>query len=191
MTLREQKKAETRRTLQQAAHMLSRQQPWETVTVDDIAAQAGVSRRTFFNYFESKEAVLSSASADVSLGLPALVLARPAEESPWQALRAAFVTNLDGATSESITAFRSLWHQPSQMDSVVSIRRELEAGLTDAVLSRMPGAVKADAHLVAAVFMAVTRVAITNWLNSERTTTLVEVLDQALDQVRVGPSATG
>ncbi|RIJ76806.1 TetR family transcriptional regulator [Nakamurella silvestris] len=185
MNLREQKKAETRRTLQQAAHMLARQQPWESVTVDDIASQAGVSRRTFFNYFESKEAVLSSASADTSLGMPELVRARPAEETAWQALRAAFVASLNGATPESITAFRSLWHQLSQMDSVVRVRRELEAGLTAAVHERMPGAPKDDAHLVAAVFLATTRVAITSWLNSEQTVTLVEVIDAAIARVRI------
>jgi AcrR family transcriptional regulator len=45
----------TRRALQTAALELAEAQGIATTTIDQIAARAGVSRRTFFRYFASKE----------------------------------------------------------------------------------------------------------------------------------------
>ena len=56
-TVREQKKALTRDALVAAAWALFSRQGFEATTVDDIAQRADVSRRTFFRYFETKEAV--------------------------------------------------------------------------------------------------------------------------------------
>ncbi|GAA4908802.1 TetR family transcriptional regulator [Streptomonospora salina] len=55
MGLRERKKAATRRTLQRAAVRLAVEHGSENVTVDDITTAADVSKRTFFNYFSSKD----------------------------------------------------------------------------------------------------------------------------------------
>ncbi|MBV2363467.1 TetR family transcriptional regulator [Streptomonospora nanhaiensis] len=55
MGLRERKKLATRRTLQHEALRLAIEHGSENVTVDDIAAAANVSTRTFFNYFSSKD----------------------------------------------------------------------------------------------------------------------------------------
>ena len=58
LALREQKKAHTREAVVQAAQALFTQDGFENVTVDQIAVEAGISRRTFFRYFPVKEAVV-------------------------------------------------------------------------------------------------------------------------------------
>jgi AcrR family transcriptional regulator len=52
-------RAEVRRELVAAAVTLFRTRGYEETTVDDIAAAAGVGRRTFFRYFRSKEDAVS------------------------------------------------------------------------------------------------------------------------------------
>lgn len=54
----EGKRARKRDALVAAAHTLFRAQGFEATTIDQIAAAAGVSRRTFFRYFATKDAVV-------------------------------------------------------------------------------------------------------------------------------------
>jgi AcrR family transcriptional regulator len=56
MQLRERKKRDTRQALAEAAVGLGLTEGFDAVTVDRITEAAGVSRRTFFRYFDSKEA---------------------------------------------------------------------------------------------------------------------------------------
>jgi AcrR family transcriptional regulator len=84
---RERKKSATRERIQAAALQLCQGRGYEEVTVEDIARAAGVSRRTFFRYFPSKEGAilfdtLDSLLADAILGAPKSI-------SAIQAIRAA------------------------------------------------------------------------------------------------------
>ena len=54
-TLRERRKAETWNALHDAAASLALERGIEQATVEAIAESAGVSQRTFFNYFKAKE----------------------------------------------------------------------------------------------------------------------------------------
>jgi AcrR family transcriptional regulator len=56
--LRERKRADTRFRIEQAALKLVLERGLDATTIDAVAAAAGISQRTFFNYFESKEAAL-------------------------------------------------------------------------------------------------------------------------------------
>jgi len=59
--IREQKRRETRLRIRNEAARLVDEHGYDKVTVDDICRDAGISRRTFFNYVDSKdEAILGS-----------------------------------------------------------------------------------------------------------------------------------
>lgn len=58
LSRRERKKIETRQRLLEAALQLFREHGYDDTTVEQIAAAADVAKGTFFNYFETKEAIL-------------------------------------------------------------------------------------------------------------------------------------
>ncbi|MGI9155383.1 MAG: TetR family transcriptional regulator [Marmoricola sp.] len=88
---RERKKNQTRRRLQLTTLQMATEHGLAGVTTEQIADAADVSPRTFFNYFPSKEAALMSADPGRDERLRALLVARPADESPVASLRAIMV----------------------------------------------------------------------------------------------------
>ncbi|WP_326691615.1 MULTISPECIES: TetR family transcriptional regulator [unclassified Streptomyces] len=72
--------------LTEAALQLLASKGYEAVTVDEIVSAAGVSRRTFFRYFASKEDVVVRFLTDMGAGMRAELAARPAGEPPSVAL---------------------------------------------------------------------------------------------------------
>lgn len=80
--LRERKKDETRRGLREAAGRLFAERGFAQTTVADIAAEANVSERTFFRYFENKEALLLPDGVELYARIEEAFLARPRDEAP-------------------------------------------------------------------------------------------------------------
>src|SRR5437764_6562794 len=79
--LRARKKQATREALREAALRLALEHGPENVRVDDIAEAAGVSPRTYNNYFASREqAIVAAIAAERALRVGAALRARPADE---------------------------------------------------------------------------------------------------------------
>jgi AcrR family transcriptional regulator len=87
--LRARKKGRTRDAIRDAAHDLFVERGYAGTTVDDIAAAADISPRTFFRYFTSKEEVLFSRFDETLDLLREFLDQRPAGESVGDGLRAA------------------------------------------------------------------------------------------------------
>jgi AcrR family transcriptional regulator len=97
--LRERKKQRTRTTLIDAAVELCDRQGFERTTVDQIAAIADVSPRTFSRYFATKDAI-ALALIDEALELTAAELARqPHDISHFEALRRSYVVMYNNTKS--------------------------------------------------------------------------------------------
>lgn len=97
--LRERKKQRTRATLIDAAVDLCDRQGFDRTTVDQIAAIADVSPRTFSRYFATKDAI-ALALIDDAIDLAAVELARqPSDISHFEALRRSFVSMYNGTKS--------------------------------------------------------------------------------------------
>lgn len=84
-------KLRTERALQQAALNLFAQQGYDATTTDEIADRAGVSHRTFFRYFPTKESVLFVGEYGWFQSFTKHFRAQPAElsdfEAAWATLR--------------------------------------------------------------------------------------------------------
>lgn len=85
--LRESKKRATRQRLSDVATKLFYERGFDAVTVDEIAAAAGVSKMTVFNYFARKEDLLLDREDEVEPLLRAAIAERPRSQSPVRALR--------------------------------------------------------------------------------------------------------
>ena len=79
-SLRTRKRAETRSALVQAAYAIVRDDGFDGLTAEAVADRAGVSRRTFFNYFPSVESVLTASVTEFFASVGERLEARPVDE---------------------------------------------------------------------------------------------------------------
>ncbi|GGS64284.1 TetR family transcriptional regulator [Streptomyces griseoviridis] len=89
-SLRERTRAAMRAEVSDVAFRLFAEQGFENTTVEQIAAAASLSRTTFFRYFGTKEEVVLGRVGEYGRQVADALAARPADESPWYALRRAF-----------------------------------------------------------------------------------------------------
>jgi AcrR family transcriptional regulator len=100
----ERRRQRTQRALQEAAIALTGRRGLAGVTVEDIAAAAGVSRRTFFNHFPTKAAALFDPDPSDAERLARLLSAASGSADPWRALQSALVSFVAG--HENVIAVR-------------------------------------------------------------------------------------
>ncbi|MET8121371.1 TetR family transcriptional regulator [Micromonospora sp. NPDC005189] len=167
--LRERKKAATRLALHEAALRLAAEQGFDAVTVEAIADAANVSRRTFSNYFSSKEQALFHGDTTRLHRLLQLIREQPLDEPPWTVLSRAAERLTEEMFGGSGPAWlgqrRKLRGQPGlaphQVAAYAAIERELAAELAH----RLSDAdVALRSRLLAATFLAILRVAVQHWI---------------------------
>ncbi|TDQ00704.1 TetR/AcrR family transcriptional regulator [Labedaea rhizosphaerae] len=186
-TLRTRKKAATRQSLHEAALRLAVERGLDGVTVEDIADDAGVSRRTFSNYFANKEDAILHADRERTAELVALVEGRPAGEPPWQALRAATgVLYRAQATPdpEWVTQLRLLRRHPSLLARQAGDHITLEQDLAAVLIRRGHDLDRETAQLMASTFLTVVRTASVLWLEEPGKQPLPDVVDRLLGRLR-------
>ncbi|MEV6306059.1 TetR family transcriptional regulator [Actinoplanes sp. NPDC051861] len=188
--LRERKKAATRQALYEAAVRLAMEHGPERITVEAIADEAGVSRRTFSNYFANKEEALFHGDRARTGLLIEKVRARPAGEAPWAALSAAaieFYGQLGDLNPEWISQTRLLRRHPSLAAAQAQTFATMEHELGEEVAARMdqdPSEVRAK--LIAATFLATLRVSLTVWLEHPADASYLDVARRALAETGRG-----
>lgn len=93
-----ERKARTRQALVDAALNLVAAHGFDAITADEIAAAAGVSPRTFFRHFATKEQVLLFGEDDFVTSFTGVYLAQPPELDEVSAIAASFTVLAPGVS---------------------------------------------------------------------------------------------
>jgi len=157
---REQRKAETRQAISDVATRLIIERGFEAVSMSEIADAAGVSRKTVFNYFASKEQLVFDRDEEARQLLREGMAAR-ASMTPLVAFQTLVRELLDtGHPLLRINAgAASFWKTVAQSAVLVAHARQLQALLTDDLAQLMAESAgrpveDTDARLGASMLMA-------------------------------------
>ncbi|MFC4536398.1 TetR/AcrR family transcriptional regulator [Sphaerisporangium dianthi] len=165
--MRERKKRATREALQVAALRLALERGPENVRVEDIAEAAGVSPRTYNNYFSSREqAIVAAIAADRAAHVAAAVAARPPEAGLGDAVVEAVVELHTDSGDHPRDALLMIASSSALRACYVDTVTAIEAPLAEAITGRCPGIERLTAQVLSAAVGAAARVALRQWLRS-------------------------
>lgn len=187
-SLRDRKKAATRQALHEVALRLALGEGLDNVTVERIADEVGVSRRTFSNYFANKEDAILHADRERTRKLLDLVRHRPASEGSWPALRrSAAELYREQAVPDlaRVEQFRLLRQHPSLMARQAADQFALARDLAAVLEDRDPDLDHELARLIAATFLAAVRTAGSLWFEQGGSEPLIEIVDRLLRRVHI------
>ncbi|MEA5360866.1 TetR family transcriptional regulator [Amycolatopsis sp., V23-08] len=167
---RERKKLATRAAVRDAALSLAIRHGIENVTVEQIAAEADIAVRTFFNHFSSKEEAVISVAAAGAEALITEFRRRPAGESVPEALRQAVFVAMeshDEAGRDYVKTLQLIRRAPSLVPWQMAVLTAQESALADVIAERL-GLTEPTARyplLCAAMALAALRIALDRWLD--------------------------
>ncbi|MEU7901529.1 TetR family transcriptional regulator [Actinoplanes sp. NPDC049118] len=198
MGLRERKKAETRSALSWAAIRLTVERGFDNVRVQDIADAAGVSPRTFNNYFSGKGEAIASRHLNRLQRAADGLLARPEGEPLWESITHVALSQFEpgpelvahpvadrGAWAAGL---RTMLAEPALQGELLRAGVRAEAEFAAAVARRTGTDLEKDLypHLVAAAVTAANNVAQAHFLRSGGTVSMEALLTEALGRIAAG-----
>lgn len=153
--LRERKKRRTRLDLHHAAVHLVDAEDLESVTVDRIAAQAGVSTRTFFNYYPSKESAILGFPEDMGRIIQEAFGERPAGEPVWQSVLAVMQAVTSGQVEDRTVVRRVVGRYPELVQGLTQATSGARQVAHREIAARLEaeGRGSAEAECLAAVYL--------------------------------------
>ena len=189
--LRERKKLATKQALAFAAMRLAVERGLENVRVQDITDAVNVSRRTFTNYFSSKEEAIASLNADRAARAAEALRDRPAGEPLADSLAEVFAAQhaaATGADREQIEPIRMLISSPALRGEALKTQLQAEGPLAKAIAERTGADPQGDLypHVLAAAVLAAVRVATGHWPTVGGS--LPDLIRQAVHQVVGNPA---
>lgn len=186
--LRERKKRQTRMRLARAAVALFVARGYEGTSVDDIAAAADVSRRTFFRYFRSKDEVFI-VDPDGKLEAMHIALAEgPPEEPTLDALRrgALAMTEAYWDPELSRAIIGLLEREPAMLAAALAYQVRWAEALAHELAVDMGVDERLDPRprILAYAAISIMRAAVTGWLADEQEGTPIERAARTFDRAR-------
>jgi AcrR family transcriptional regulator len=182
--LRERKKQRTQQELQRVALELFAARGFDHVTIEDICADAEVSKTTFYRYFDSKEDVLLGSSHQKLEEMATALAQRPSTETAIVAVRNAFLevaAEYQSQRAQRLAVNRIVRATPSLAARNLEQQTAWENLLREFFADRDGVDAPDLSHLVqAAKVVAALRTAMEYWLNAGADSDLPTVVDDAL-----------
>lgn len=176
--------------LEEAALQLYASRGFDATTVAEIAERAGLTERTFFRHFTDKREVLFSGQTALTESMVAAVAGQPTGTAPIDAvgaaLRAAGMAiggRRDSARQRQAVIAANTGLQERELIKLAA----LGVALTDALRAR--GEAELTARLTAEAGVAVFKVAFERWIGTDDDAELVDVIAEAIDELRAVASA--
>jgi AcrR family transcriptional regulator len=192
--LRERKKARTREAIIDAALDLFGRKGFEATTIEDIAAAADVSPRTFFRYFDSKVDLVMAHNEAHGDKIGPLIAARPATEGPLEALRQVVQQMLLERLAEPsvVREFQVMMSSPTLRKMAREHFYEEEAELISAFAARLgTGDDDLTANVMASAAAATIWTVVERWLaGGKEVERLPSMIDEAFALLEAGFSGT-
>ncbi|SDU37303.1 TetR family transcriptional regulator [Amycolatopsis keratiniphila] len=186
--LRERTRRAVRAELAEVAIDLFARQGFEETTVDEIARAAGLTKRSFFRYFPTKEDAVFDSIDVTGENVVAAIGARPAEEDPWTSLQHVLRHWQEEihASERTLATHRLIETTPALGGRLHQRRTEWRRRVSDALRDR-PGAGLDGftADLLTNAATAVLDAVSAEWLRSGGTADRVTLLDRGFSLARV------
>jgi AcrR family transcriptional regulator len=171
--------------LAKAALTLFEEQGYAATTVDEIAAAAGLTKRTFFRHFANKREVLFSGSSDLQRLFLDAVVGAPATAGPIDAVAAAFApVGQMFAGRQPFARIRAqvIAANPELQERELIKLDTLTAALAGALRER--GVPEDEALLAAETGVRVFHVAFARWIAQDDPEAFERLMREALQQLR-------
>lgn len=183
--LRERKRRETLQRITEAGIRLFVAKGYDATTLDEIAAEAGISRRTFFYYFKSKDEILLSMQSGFGEVIAAALREAPANCRPLDAARYALVKVASGFQPEEMLVLdRLMRSNPAVQARKQASYVQQEEALFAALRERWPAPERQTAlRLVAMLAIGASRLTIETWGRDGAVRPIVELLNEAFNAV--------
>jgi AcrR family transcriptional regulator len=194
--LRERKKIATRKALGLAAMRLAVDRGLDNVLVEDIAEAAGVSTRTFNNYFSSKYEAICALGFDRAMRIGAALRERPADECLWTAITGAVMSEYgaaDRALDEDwMAGVRLVTSTPALRGEYLKVQAMTQYSLAEAIAIRTGSSLAGSMfpRILAASVTAAVQAALERWLHADPPTALAPLIKRALHDLADGMSRT-
>ncbi len=180
-----QKAANARERFEGAALALFQERGYARTTVPEIAAQAGLTERTFYRYFADKTEVLFWRAGELEAQMVGAIALAPAAAAPLDVLLAGFeaIGGFFDATRAEVSARHALVAAHPEFKARDMLKKqELTVAMDGALRARGIG--EAQARIASEVGMTIWRVALDRWTGDQTGARFFSHVHQAYDQLR-------